>query len=169
MEELFELIYFFIPLAFILFFRFFSNRSARNDQTNKPSDSTGSGPSGQTGGRSPGFLSNLGQQIGEFLGFSSDSPTKPQENNKQPASGTPYKKRYQPQPRTAESIAQSMYKTDMVSGRTIEKPQTVGSMQPRATLQFDKETPAGLKRINKLPTLKRAIIWNEILNKPKGW
>jgi hypothetical protein len=169
MEELFELIYFFIPLAFILFFRFLSNRSARNDQSNQTPNSTRSEPSGQTSGESTGFFSNLGQHIGDFLGFSSVSPIKPEEKIKQPVSGDLYKKRYQPQPRTAESIAQSMYKSDIGSGGSKEKPLIIGYSQTKVTRQNEKSALATLDRINKLPTLKRAIIWNEILNKPKGW
>lgn len=170
MEELFELIYFFIPLAFILFFRFFSNRSARNDQSNKNPDSpTSNSSSGRSSGRPANFLSELGQQVRDFLGLPSDTPTQAQNlTNQRTSNAASPQKKYQSNNRTAASIAQSMYQTDLPSGSGNDKKKS-SSNQPMVKNQSPKNSQRALTRINRLPRLQQAIIWNELLNKPKGW
>jgi hypothetical protein len=167
MEELFELIYFFIPLALILFFRFFSNRNSRNNKTSDSAD----GSRGQSN-RNPGPLSNFflqaGNQVREFLGIPTEPPTQGQSKSNAASSGG--QKRPVPKYRSAQSIASTMYRT----GNSVESGQVVNkhSESAQSTLRLQKTpgTPLkGLKKIQQLPELQKAIIWNEVLNKPKGW
>ncbi len=158
-EELFELIFFFVPLAFILYLRFFHNRRSTNQNEQRPPGILSRGVrSVQKGLES--LFTETGETDEDLMNNKEGLPSRESPESKPPGQVAkpktlPYKKIQSHSVMTQVSGLYSIPAEDppQVSSRAIPGQSTA------------KELPA---RLQKLTAWQRAVALQEILGKPKG-